>query len=61
MRDRIFCHYGHFFAILPQKQLQNQNFEKMKKMPEDIIDNIIDIIDIRYYYTINDNHMMYGS
>ena len=31
----------------------NQNFEKMKKPPGDII--------ILQMYTINDNHMMYGS
>ena len=33
--------------------LENQNFEKTKKMPEDII--------ILQRCTINDNHMMYGS
>ena len=32
---------------------ENQNFEKMKKTPEDII--ILDMC------TINDSHMMYGS
>ena len=29
--DRIFCHFGQFFAHLPPKNLKNQNFEKMKK------------------------------
>ena len=32
---------------------ENQNFEKMKKAPGDII--------ILHKSTINDNHMMYGS
>ena len=35
--DRIFCHFGQFFVHLPPKFLKNQNFEKMKKMPGDII------------------------
>ena len=35
--DRIFCHFGLFFALLPPNNLKNQNFEKMKKMPRDII------------------------
>ena len=50
--DRIFCHSGPFFAPLPLMDLENQNFEKMKKNPEDIILQIC---------TINDSHMMYGS
>ena len=29
--DRIFCHFGPFFALLPPNNPQNQNFEKMKK------------------------------
>ena len=32
---------------------ENQNFEKMKKISEDII--------ILQMWTINDSHMMYGS
>ena len=32
---------------------ENQNFEKMKKTPEDII--------ILWMCTVNDSHMMYGS
>ena len=51
--DRIFCHFGLLFAFLPPKNLKNQNFEKMKKIPGDII--------ILYMYTINDNHIIYGS
>ena len=29
--DRIFCHFGPFFAFSPHNNPQNQNFEKMKK------------------------------
>ena len=35
--DKSFCHCGPFFALLPPKNLHNQNFEKMKKIPGDII------------------------
>ena len=51
--DRIFCHFGMFFALLPPNNPKNQNFEEMKKTPEDII--------ILHKCTINDNHMRYGS
>ena len=57
--DRIFCHFGLFFVLLPPNNPKNQNFEKMKKKkqktkkPRDII--------MLYMFTINDNHMMYGS
>ena len=52
--DIIFCHFGPFFALLPvYNNPKNQNFEKMKKRPGDII--------ILHMCTINDNHMMYGS
>ena len=37
----------------PPNNLKNQNFEKLKKIPGDII--------ILYMYTINDNHIIYGS
>ena len=30
--DRIFCHSMLFFALLPPKNLENQNFLKMKKL-----------------------------
>ena len=50
--DRIFCPYGPFFALLPTNNPENQNFDKMKKMPGDIILHIC---------TINDDHMMHGS
>ena len=51
--DRIFCHFGPFFALLTPKKPKNQNFEKTKKTPGDII--------ILHRCTINDDHMMYGS
>ena len=35
--DRIFCHFEPFFAFLPPNNPKNQNFEKMKKMPGDIM------------------------
>ena len=53
MTDRIFSHFGPFFALLPPNNPENQNFEKMKKMPGDII--------ISHKCSINDNHMMYNS
>ena len=30
-KDRIFCHLWPFFALLPPNNLENKNFEKMKK------------------------------
>ena len=54
MTDTTFCHFGLFFAFLPPYgPRENQNFEKMKRTPQDII--------ILHTCTINDNHMMYGS
>ena len=29
--DRIFCHFGPFFALSPPNNSESQNFEKMKK------------------------------
>ena len=29
--DRMFCHFGSFFALLPPNDPENQNFEKIKK------------------------------
>ena len=50
-----FCSYfGSFFALLPllpTSNLENQAFEKMKKMPGHILNK----------WTINVNHIMYGS
>ena len=52
--DRIFCHFGPSFAILPPIINQKkQNFGKIRKASGDII--------ILHMCTINDNHMMYGS
>ena len=34
MADKIFCHFGPFFT---PNNLENQNFEKMKKKPGDVI------------------------
>ena len=53
MCDRVFYHFVLFFALLPPNNPQNQNFDKMKKPPGDII--------ILQIHTINYNHMMYGS
>ena len=53
MTDRIFCNFGPSFALLPPQQPENQNFEKMKTTPGDII--------ILHICTITDNHTMYGS
>ena len=37
-RDKFFCHFGPFFALLLLKNPENLNFGKMKKTPpEDII------------------------
>ena len=51
--DRISCHFGPFFVLLPPNNPKNQNFEKMKKLPGDIT--------ILHICTINDNHMLYSS
>ena len=49
MTEIIFCHLGPFFALLPPNNPENQNFEKMKKTPGDII--------ILHMCTVNDNYM----
>ena len=51
--DRFFCHFGPFFALLPHNDPENQNFEKSKKMPGDII--------FLHMCIINEDHMMYDS
>ena len=51
--DRIFCHFGPFFDLLPPKNSQNQNFEKQKQKSGDII--------ILHMCTKNHDHMLYGS
>ena len=50
--DNFFVILSYFLALyLPNPE--NQNFEKMKKTPEDII--------ILHMSTINQNHVMYDS
>ena len=56
--DRFFCNFGPFFPLLPSppsppNKLTSQTFEKMKKTSRNII--------ILQMYTINDNHINYGS
>ena len=52
-RTEFFVILDHFLHFYPPNNPKNQNFEKMKKTPGDII--------ILHMCTINDNHMMYGS
>ena len=52
-QTEFFLILDHVFAFLPPNNLENENFEKMKKMPEDIINSD--------KCTINNNHMMYDS
>ena len=53
-QTEFFIILGHFLPSDPPKnQKKNQNFEKMKKTPGDII--------ILHLHTTNDNHMMYSS
>ena len=51
--DIIFCHLGLFLAFSLPKNLENQNFEKMKKKPRDII--------ILHKYIKDHDHMLYHS
>ena len=52
-----FCHFGPFYALLlpppPRKNVKNKNFEKLKKIPGDII--------ILQWCTKNHDHMLYCS
>ena len=52
-QTEFFAILGNFFAFHTPDNPENQNFEKLKKTPGDII--------ILHVCTINDNHMMYGS
>ena len=52
-QTKFFVIFDHFLSFYPPKNQQNQNFEKMKKKPGDII--------ILHKCPINDNHMMYCS
>ena len=49
----FFVILDHFLPFYPPTNPKNQNSEKLKKGPGDII--------ILHMCTINDNHMMYGS
>ena len=51
--EEFFLSLGYFLSFYPTNNLKNQNFEKMKKTPRDII--------ILHLCTTNDNHMKYGS
>ena len=53
MTDVIIFHFGPFFTLLPRKIPKNQNFEKMKETPGDII--------ILHMCTKHYDQMMYGS
>ena len=49
----IFCHSGQFFPLYPFNNPQNQNFEKMKKAPGEVI--------ILHICTKNQGYVMYDS
>ena len=51
--DEFFIVLGYFLPFYASNSWENQNFEKMKKMPRDNI--------ILHMCIINENHMMYGS
>ena len=53
LSDRSFCHFGPFYALLSPSNLKIKNFEKLKKMPGDII--------ILQWCTKNHDHMLYCS
>ena len=52
-QTEFFVILDRFLPFYPTNNAKNQNFEKMKKPPGDII--------ILHICTINDNYMMYGS
>ena len=51
--QNFFVILDRFLPFYPPNNPKNQNFEKLKKTPGDII--------ILHMCTTNDNHMMYGS
>ena len=51
--DRMYCHFGPFFDLLPPNDPKNQNLKKMIKIPGDII--------ILHMSMKNHNHMMYDA
>ena len=50
--DGVFCHFGPFFPSDPPNNSKNQNFEKMKKNPGDVI--------ILHMCTKNHDHLIYA-
>ena len=48
-----FLSFGAISPFYPTNDTENQNFEKMKKIPGDII--------TLHLYNINEDHMMQGS
>ena len=52
-QTEFFVIVDYFLPFYPPMDRENQNFEKMKKTPRDII--------ILHMFTINDNHVMYSS
>ena len=53
-KDITFCHFGPFFALYPNSNLKNENFEeKMNKKPGDTI--------ILHKCTKNHDHMLHCS
>ena len=50
---QLFVILGHFLPFYPTNNPKNQNFEKMKKIPGDII--------ILHKCTKNHDHMLYWS
>ena len=61
--DRIFCHFGLFFALLhppPPPPLTTWKIKILKKQ-ENFFEKIQGYIIILHTFTVNENHMMYGS
>ena len=52
-QTKVFVILDHFLSFYPPNNPKNQNFEKMKKPPWGIT--------ILHMFTLNENHMMYGS
>ena len=52
-KTKFFVIMGHFLPFDLRSNQENENFEKIKKTPGDII--------ILHLCTTNDDHIMYGS
>ena len=50
--ERVFCHFGLFFAFYHPNNPKNQNFEKNENKPRDTI--------VLNMCIINDSHIMHG-